>query len=203
MRNNTKKEVKAKANQEKAVRERELQEKRIAALEKEKVEAFAAYTHQISDTPFVPPVEGWTHEASLGTSRWYIILPKTGFASNGHFSLDGSHYVLDCLGIEGRNDYVSVLNSNTRWYLLRTKKINMGEHATSIKDNGLTMCLRQAGCYRVLAVVRQEPTQLPDRLNIPLPANLTATYSSDDVSFDYPQNWFIQERKNKDNKLFK
>jgi len=191
-------EARARADQEEAAQKQALREKRAAQLEKEKVDAFAAYTHQISDAPFEPPVEGWAHEAGLGTARWYTILPGTGSTANCHFAMNSSHPALDCLGREGRNDYVSVLN-NKRWYLLRAKRINSGEHATSVKDGGLTLCLRQAGCYRVLAEVRQEPTELPDKLQVPAPANLTAAYSSDDVAFNYPQNWRAEERKNKDN----
>lgn len=191
-------EAKARADQEEAAQKQALREKRAAQLEKEKLDAFAAYTHQISDAPFVPPVAGWAHEAGLGTARWYTILPGTGFTSNCHFAMNGSHPALDCLGSEGRNDCVSVLNNN-HWYLLRAKQINAGEHATSVKDGGLTLCLRQAGCYRVLAEVRQEPTELPDKLQVPAPANLTAAYSSDDVAFNYPQNWRAEEKKSKDN----
>ncbi len=198
--NQRKVEVEAKAAQEQAAREQAAREKRSAQLEKEKADAFVAWTNQLVSAPFVPPVEGWTHESALGNARWYIILPKTGFASSCHFATNGSHPALDCLGSEGRNNYVSVL-SNDRWYLLKAKRINggTGDHASSVKDGGLTLCLRQAGCYHVLAELRQEPTELPDKLQVPAPANLTATYSSDDVAFNYPQNWKAEEKKNKDN----
>ena len=98
-------EAKARADQEETAQKQALREKRAAQLEKEKADAFAAYTHQLSDAPFVPPVEGWAHEAGLGTVRWYTILPGAGSASNCHFAMDGSHPALDCLGREGRNDY--------------------------------------------------------------------------------------------------
>lgn len=191
-------DAKAKADQEQAANERAWQEKRRGEVEKEKTDAFAAYAHRISDTPFVPPVEGWTHEAQLGTSRWYIILPRTGFNVNCRFAMNSSRPALDCLGSEGRNDYVSVLN-NGHTYLLKAKRITPGEHAGSVKDGGETLCLRQSGCYRVLAEVRQEPTELPEKLEVPMPTTLTANYSNEDVSFNYPQNWKLEERRNKEN----
>jgi hypothetical protein len=191
-------EAEAKADQERAANEQAFREKRKAQLEKEKADALVAYTHQISDAPFVPPAEGWTHEVGLGTARWYIILPGTGLTSNCHLAMNGSHPALDCLGSQGRNDYVSVIN-NSRWYLLRAKRINAGEHASSVKDGGSTLCLRQVGCYHVLAEARQEPTELPEKLQVPAPTNSIATYSSDEIAFDYTQNWRAEERKNRDN----
>ena len=166
--NQQKAEFEAKAAQEEAAREQAIREKRAAQFEKEKTDAFVAWTNQLVSAPFVAPAEGWTRESALGNARWYIILPKTGLASSCHFAVDGSHPVLDCLSSEGRNDYVSVLN-NGRWYLLKGKRINggTGDHAGTVKDGGLTLCLRQAGCYHVLAEVRQEPTELPDKLQVP------------------------------------
>lgn len=192
--------MEARVVQEQAAREQMAREKRAAQLEKQKTDAFAAWTNQVVNAPFLPPVEGWTHESALGTVRWYIILPRTGFAPSCHFTSNGPHPALDCLGSDGRNDYVPVEN-NDRWYLLKAKRINggTGDHASSVKDGGLTLCLRQAGCYHVLAELRQEPTELPDRLQVPAPANLTATYSSDDIALNYPQNWTTDEKKNKEN----
>lgn len=193
-------EIEAKAAQEQAAKDQAAREKRAAQLEKERTDAFVDWRNKLASVPFVPPAEGWTRESELGNARWYIILPKTGLAFNCHFAMNGSHPALDCLGDEGRNDYVSVMNNNRR-YLLKTKRIDggTGDHASSVKDGGLTLCLRQSGCYRVLAELREEPTELPDKLQVPPPADLTANYSSDDVKFNYPHNWKAEERKNNDN----
>jgi hypothetical protein len=193
-------ELKGRAVQEEAAKEQVAREKRSAELEKEKAAALADWTKRVVSLPFVPPMEGWTHESSLGTARWYIILPKTGLAPNCRFANNGSHPVLDCLGSEGRNDYVSVQNDG-RWYLLKGKHINggTGDHASTVKDGGTTLCLRQAGCYHVLAELRPEPTELPDKLHVPVPAALNAHYSFGEVAFGYPENWKLEERKNKDN----
>lgn len=194
-------EADAKLAQEEAAREGALQEKRAALLEKEKADAFASWKQQLASMPFQPPVEGWTYAAGLGNALYYIILPDAGLAStNCHFSMDGSRPALDCLGGTGRNDYFSVQNNN-RWYLLKSKWTGSGEYAGTVKDGGSTLCLRKAGCYRVLAEVRQEPTELPDKFQVPKPGNLTLTYNNDDFSFSYPQNWRTEERKNKDDKL--
>jgi hypothetical protein len=60
------------------------------------------------------------------------------------------------------------------------------------------MCLRQSGCYRVLAELRQEPTQLPEKLEVSAPGELRVTYSDDDVACTYPQNWKAEEKKSKE-----
>ena len=183
--------------QEKAARELAVREQYVAQLEKSKGDALAVWKQRLIDAPFTPPVESWTHEAGLGYARYYIILPETGFDPNCRFTVDGSSPALDCLGKAGRNDYVSVLN-NGHWYLLRTKRIKSGDHAATVKDRGRTLCLRDVGCYRVLAELRQEPSELPDLLHVPVPSSAMVTYSGNDVTFSYPQNWRVDERKDKD-----
>lgn len=165
-------EAKTRTDQENVTREQVLRGKRTAQLEKEKADALAAYTHQISDAPYVPPVAGWAHEAELGTAHWYVILPGTGLTSNCRFTMNRSYPALDCIGGENRNDYVSVVN-NGHWYLLKAKRINGAAevYATTVKDGGLTICFQQAGCYHILAEIRQEPTELPDKLEGPPPAS--------------------------------
>jgi hypothetical protein len=54
---------------------------------------------------------------------------------------------------------------------------------------------------RVLAEVRQAPTALPDKLQIPVPGALTQTHSNDDFSFTYPQNWQVEGKKRKGNSI--
>jgi PsbP-like protein len=145
-------------------------------------------------------VEGWTHAAALGNVSYYVILPGTLSGSNCHFALDGQRPALDCLGAAGRNDYFSVKN-NDRWYLLKSKWTPSGEYAATVKDRGSTLCLRKAGCYRVLAEVRLVPNELPARFKISVPGSLSLTYSNNDMSFSYPQNWNTEEPKNKDDVL--
>ena len=53
----------------------------------------------------------------------------------------------------------------------------------------------------MLAEVRPQPTELPDKLEVPTPGDLTLTYGNDDFSFSYPRNWQTEEKKNKDNVL--
>lgn len=184
--------------QEQAEKDRAAQEKRKAILEKSKSNALIAFTNQLVSVPFVPPVNGWTKAAGLGTASYYIILPGKGLASDCHFAMDGNRPALDCLGSSGRNDYFAVQN-NEHWYLLKSKWAGSGEYAGTVKDGGSTLCLRKAGCYRVLAEVREAPTTLPDKIQVPAPGNLTLTYSNDDLSFSYPQNWHADEPKTKDN----
>jgi hypothetical protein len=189
------KEEKAEAN---ARLEQSLREKREADLGKEKTDAFTAYTHIIADAPFAPPTVGWAHEVGLGTDNWYIVLPKTGFTNDCHFGLDRQHPVLDCLGAVGRNDYVPVVD-NGRWYLLKVRGLKRaGELAATVKDGGTTLCLRQSGCYHVLAEVRQVPTSLPDKFQVPTPSTTLASYANDYADFGYPQNWKVEEKKNKE-----
>ena len=69
----------------------------------------------------------------------------------------------------------------------------------ALLKTGVTLCLRQAGCYHVLAELRQEPTALPEKVEVPPPAKLNAIYSSDDVTFNYPQNWKLEEKRSKEN----
>jgi hypothetical protein len=106
--------------------------------------------------------------------------------------------VLDCLGEPGRNYYVAVRNNN-RIYLVKATKLANGEYAGTSKDGGTTLCLRKLGCYRVLAEVREAPKQLPTRVEIAKPDALSARYSGRDFSFNYPQNWKLEEKKAKDN----
>lgn len=187
--------------QEEATKEKALQEKRAAVLEKEKVDALAAWQQLVSSAPFVPAAEGWVHATPQPNVPSYIILPKTGLNSDCHFSWDSSKPALDCLGAVGRSDYFSV-QSNGRWYLLKSKWTASGDYAGTVKDGGSTICLRKAGCYHVLAEIRPQPTELPDRLQVPAPGSVTLTYGNDDFSFSYPQNWRTDEKKNKDNVLF-
>jgi hypothetical protein len=189
----------ARLAQQEAAQEKALREKRMAELEKAKTDAFTAFTQQIVSTPFVPPTEGWMSAAPL-VGSFYIILPGRKWETNDcHFVWDGSKPALDCLGAgAGRSDYFSV-QSNNRWYLLKSKWTGSGEYAGTVKDRGTTVCLRKAGCYRVLAEVRQVPKQLPAKFQVPTPGALTLTYTSDDVSFSYPQNWKMEEKKTNDN----
>ena len=108
--NQRKAEIEAKAAQQEAATEQAAREKSAAQLEKAKADAFVVWAKQMANAPFVPPVEGWTHEADLGSALWYIILPKTGFASNCRLAMNGSHPVLDCPD-SGQNDYISVVNN--------------------------------------------------------------------------------------------
>ena len=191
----------AKLAQEDATKEKALQSKRAAVLEKEKVDTLAAWQQQVASAPFVPPTEGWMHATPQPNVPSYIVLPKTGLNSDCHFSWDRSKPVLDCLGAVGRNDYFSVQSSG-RWYLLKSKWTGSGDYAGTVKDEGSTICLRKAGCYHVLAEIRPQPTELPDKLQVPTPGSVTLTYGNDDFSFSYPQNWRTEEKKNKDNVLF-
>jgi hypothetical protein len=186
----------AKLAQEKAAKEKALQEQRAAELEKEKVDALTAWQQQVSSAPFVPPTEGWAHATPQPNAPSYIILPRTGQTAECHFSWDRSKPVLDCLGAVGRNDYFSV-QSNGRWYLLKSKWTGSGDYAATVKDGGSTICLRKAGCYHVLAEIRPQPTELPDKLQVPTPGSLTMAYEKDDFSFIYPQNWRAEEKNNK------
>ncbi len=183
-------------NQSKEAAEKALREKNTKRLEKAKADALAVWQQRVALAAFVPPVEGWVRAAALPNTLSYIILP-TGLASNCHFSTDGSKPALDCLGAK-RSNYFAVQN-NEHWYLLKSKWTASGEYAGTIKDGGFTMCLRKAGCYSILAEIRQSPTQLPDRFQIPAPGALTLTYSNDDLSFSHPQNWKTEEKKSKDN----
>ena len=193
-------EADAKLAQDEAAKEKTIREQRSALLEQEKKNALAAWKQQVSSASFVPPTEGWVNASGLPNALFYIILPGTGLASNCHFGTDGARPALDCLGAPGRNDYFSMQN-NGRWYLLKSKWTAGGEYAGTVKDGGSTVCLRKAGCYRVLAEVRPDPTELPDKFQVPAPGSLTLTYSNDDFSFSYPQNWKTEERKNKDNTI--
>jgi len=193
-------EADAKFAREEAAKEKTLQEKRKALLDREKTEALAAWQQQVASAPFAPPAEGWMHATPQPKVPSYIILPKAGLSADCHFSWDGSKPVLDCLGAVGRNDYFSV-QSNDRWYLLKSKWTGNGDYAGTVKDGGTTICLRKAGCYHVLAEIRPQPMELPDKLQVPAPGSLTLTYGSDDCSFRYPQNWRTEERKNKDQVL--
>lgn len=189
----------ARATQEAAAKEKAIKEKRAAELEKIKIDALSAFKQKLASTPFVSPAEGWMHVAHLTIdTKYYIILPGKGLDNDCRLFWHGKYPVLDCLGTIGRNEYLPVQNTNG-WYLLKSKWTGTGEYAGTVKDGGSTVCLRKAGCYRVLAEVRQEPTQLPEKFQVPAPGALTLTYSSDDVSFNYPQNWRAEERKNKDN----
>jgi hypothetical protein len=190
---------KAKLIQEEAAKEKVLKEKRAADIEKEKIEALVAFKQQLVSTPFAPPTEGWMRAVPL-TSSYYIILPGRKWETNDcHFAMDGSLPVLDCLGAgAGRNNYFSVQNNN-RWYLLKSKRTETGEYAGTVKDGGTTICLRQAGCYHVLAEVRQVPSRLPNKFQVSTPDAATLTYSNDDFSFKYPQNWKTEEKKSEDN----
>jgi len=189
----------ARLAQQEAARAKAFREKRLGELAKEKVDALVAFKQQLVSTPFVPPTEGWMRALPLWGS-FYIILPGRKWETNDcHFKQDGSKRVLDCLGAgAGRNDYFSVQN-NDRWYLLKSKWTGSGEYAGTVKDDGTTVCLRKAGCYRVLAEVRHVPNELPDKFQVPTPGALTLTYSSDDFSFNYPQNWKAEEKRDKDN----
>lgn len=193
-------DAEAKLAQQEAEKEKALQERRTAELAKAKVDALAAWRQQIASAPFVPPVEGWMDATALPNTSSYIILPGSGLTSNCHFTTDNSKPALDCLGSPGRNDYFSV-QSNGRWYLLKSKWTASGDYAGTVKDNGSTICLRKAGCYRVLAEARPDPTELPDKIDVPSPGILTSVYSNDAFSFSYPQNWRADEIKNKENTL--
>lgn len=184
-----------------AAKDKSLREKRLAELQKEKTDALVAFKQQLVLTPFVPPTEGWMRALPL-MGPYYIILPGRKWETNDcHFKTDGAKPILDCLGAgAGRNNYFSVQN-NDRWYLLKSKWSGSGEYAGTVKDGGTTVCLRKAGCYHVLAEVRQVPSELPEKFQVPSPEAPTHTYSSDDFSFNYPQNWKADERKNKDNTI--
>lgn len=172
--------------------ETELKEKRAALLDKEKADAFLAWKQRLATTPFVPPVAGWMEGIALPNLSYYIILPS-GPDSNCHFGTDNkSRPVVDCLGSAGRNNYVSVKNGD-RWYLLKSSWEANGSYAAEVKDGGTKVCLRKAGCYRVLAEVRPVPESLPDKIPVPAPGALTKKYAGDDFSFAYPQNWDSQE----------
>jgi hypothetical protein len=187
------------AAQEKAVKERTLQEGNAERLKKVKEEAFAAWTQRIVSEPFVPPVDSWVQLTAL-PSKFYLILPGSGFTSNCHVSMERQKSVLDCLGEPGHNYYVTTRNHG-RIYLLKSKQLGNGEYAGTVKDGGTSLCLRTAGCYRVLAEVREVPTQLPSRLETVKPGALSAHYDGSDFSFNYPQNWKVEERKAKDNSV--
>lgn len=184
---------------EEAAKDEALREKRVAEIEKIKIDALVALKQQLVSAPFVAPTEGWMRATPL-IGSFYIILPGRKWETNDcHFSLEGSTPALDCLGAgAGRNNYFSV-QTNNRWYLLKSKSTKTDQYAGTVKDGGTTICLRKAGCYHVLAEVRQVPTKLPDKFPVPTPGALTLTYSSDDFSFRYPQNWKMVENKNKDN----
>lgn len=184
---------------EEAAKDEALREKRVAEIEKIKIDALVAFKQRLVSTPFVPPTEGWMRAMPL-IGSFYIILPGRKWETNDcHFSLEGSTPALDCLGAgAGKSNYFSV-QTNNRWYLLKSKWTKTEEYAGTVKDGGGTICLRKAGCYHVLAEVRQVPTKLPDKFPVPTPGALTLTYSSDDFSFRYPQNWKIEEKKNKEN----
>jgi hypothetical protein len=174
------------------------QAKRTATLERVRSSALVAFTNRLVSSPFMPPVDGWTRATGLPNASFYIILPGKGFDSGCHFAMDGERPALDCLGAGGRNDYFSVQN-NDRWYLLKSKWSANGEYAGTVKDRGTTLCLRKAGCYHILAELRQAPTELPGKFTVPVPGALAPTYSNDDLSFAYPQNWSTEESKFKDN----
>jgi hypothetical protein len=193
-------EAEARRAQEEAAKEKALQEKLSARLEKEKVDTLAAWQQQVASAPFVPPTEGWVDATPQPNVPSYIILPKIGLTNDCHFSWDRSKSVLDCLGATGRNDYFSVQSSG-RWYLLKSKWVGSGQYAGTVKGGGTTICLRKAGCYHVLAEVRPQPTELPDKLQVPAPKNVALTYENADFSFRYPENWKTEERKNKDDVL--
>src|SRR5579872_176217 len=173
------------------------QERNTERLKKVKEEALFAWTQRIVTEPFLSPVEGWVNTTNL-PSKFYLVIPGRGFTSNCHVSLENKKSVLDCLGEEGRNYYVAVRN-NSRIYLIKAKQLGNSEYAGTSKDGGKTLCLRKAGCFRVLAEVREAPTQLPATVAIAKPDALNGRYSGKDFSFSYPQNWKIEEKKAKDN----
>jgi len=187
------------ASEEKATKEKTQQERNTERLNKAKEEAFVAWTQRIVAEPFVSPVGAWVQPTTI-LSKFYLILPGKGFTSNCHVSLENNKSVLDCLGETGRNYYVPVRNNN-RIYLLKVKGLANGQYAGTIKDEGRTLCLRKSGCYRVLAEVREAPTQLPAKVEIAKPGILSARYSGRDFSFNYPQNWKLEEKKDKDNTI--
>lgn len=190
----------AKLAEEEAAKEKAAREQFAAYMEKERANALTAWKNRVALAPFVPPVEGWINAAELPNGSFYIILPGTGLTSNCHLTTDYSKPELDCLGVPGRDDYFSV-QSNNRWYLLKSGWTGAGQYAGTVKENGTKLCLRKAGCYRVLAEVRVDPDELPDKFQVPTPGPLTLKYSNGDFSFTYPQNWQTQEMRGKDNSL--
>lgn len=193
-------DVEAKLTQEKAAREKALQDQRAVTLEKQKADMLVLWQQKIASAPFAPPVDGWMHATPLPNIPSYVILPGKGLTTDCHFSWSNSKYekpVLDCLGEVGKNPYFAV-QSGGRWYLLKSKWTGSGDYAGTVKDKSSTICLRKAGCYHVLAEVRPQPTELPDKLQVPTPGSLTRTYENDELFFNYPQNWQAEERK-KDN----
>ncbi len=181
-----------------AERERAVLDQRAAVLAKEKTDMLTLWQNKTASAPFVPPVDSWMSIKPLPQGAlWYIVLPgtqSTDGTSGCRFALEKSNPVLDCLGATGRNEYLS-LQSNNRWYLLKVGRKVGGDYAGTVKDGGTAVCLRKAGCYRILAEVREVPTELPSKLQVPAPGNLTLTYGSDELSFSYPQNWQTEEKK--------
>jgi hypothetical protein len=187
------------AAQESAMREKTLGEIRVARMDKLKVDMLAAWQASISSAPFVAPSDGWMQVAPLPNILSYIILPN-GQTSDCHFTSEHFKPVLDCLGPVGRNQYFAV-QSNDRWYLLKSKWTGSGNYAGTVKDGGSTICLRGPGCYHVLAEIRPQPTALPNKLQVPTPSKVTLEYGNEDFSFSYPENWKAEERRNNEKLL--
>src|ERR1700722_5721633 len=124
---------------EEAAKDEALRENSVAEIEKIKIDALVAFKQQLVSTPFVPPAEGWMRAMPL-TGSFYIILPDRKWETNDcHFSSEGSTPALDCLGAgAGKNNYFSV-QTNNRWYLLKSKWTKTEEYAGTVKDGGTTI----------------------------------------------------------------
>ena len=141
--------------------DRALKAQHEAEIAKVRGDMLTQWQQKVASDPFAPPVEGWVHVGPLNMSLYYIIVPgETN--PNCHLSVDREgDPALDCLGAARRNKYSPVRIGN-RWYLLKSKRIALGDYAGIIKDGGATLCLRKSGCYHVLAEVRPMPTEPPD-----------------------------------------
>jgi hypothetical protein len=173
--------------------------------EKEKV--LSALKQELAATPFVAPSAGrmrLDYQLPVPTGYYYII-PSDGKPDTCTFprqeirKLKGAKSaiavgVLDCL--RTRREAFVVLTASEHFYLIQAIKFLSAEteRIGIVKDKGTTICFHEGGCQHVLAEVRLVPTDLPHKVQIPLPGPLTATYDSDGFSLRYPQNWRVSRR---------
>lgn len=175
--------------------------------DEERKKVLSAWQQELAAAPFVVPVAGQMrldYQLPVPTGLYYII-PSDGnpdrcaFLAQEMKKLKGAKSAISLGVLEcprtGRQDYF-VLKENDHFYLIQaTDVLAETERVGTVKDKGTTVCFHGGGCEHVLAEIRLVPTDLPHDVQVPIPGPLTATYNSDGLSFEYPQNWRVS-RKN-------
>jgi len=175
--------------------------KREETFKKLQVQALASIQARIANVPYIPPADGnaWVESRSgPSQSSTYYIVPPNGNIGDCSFAVTGKKephalYALNC--IRERNSYFAVI-VNDRMYAVKSDRVwPDARYAGQVKDHGKTICLRGAGCHTVLAELRLAPSVLPDKPEVPLPSASMAGYRGMGISFLYPANWNVTEKK--------